>query len=90
MIGSKKCIDDEDSVYSNSQSYWLQALQECGLEPARMHSTYKHIDHFWSKIGSIKNDHGIAQYRQLFALVRSVLSLSHGNAYPEQGFSINK
>ena len=57
----KKCIDDEGSVYSNSQSYWPQALQECGLEPARMRSTYKRIDHFWFKVDSIKNDHGIAQ-----------------------------
>ena len=30
------------------------------------------------------------KYPQLFSLIRIVLSFSHGNAYPERGFSINK
>ena len=41
-------------------------------------------------MGSLQNDHGVLKYPQLYALVKTVLSLSHGNACPERGFSINK
>ena len=30
------------------------------------------------------------KYPQLFSLVKTVISLSHGNALPESGFSVNK
>ena len=35
-------------------------------------------------------DDGQSKYVELFALVNCVVSLSHGNAVPERGFSINK
>ena len=35
-------------------------------------------------------DNVMLKYPQLFSLVKAVLSLSHGNASPESGFSINK
>ena len=33
---------------------------------------------------------GVLKYPQLFALMKCLLSLSHGNSTPERGFSINK
>ena len=48
------------------------------------------IDEFWQKVGSIKEKDGSSRYPQLFALIKCVLSLSHGNAVPERGFSVNK
>ena len=33
---------------------------------------------------------GKLKYQQLVALVQCILSLSHGNAVPERGFSLNK
>ena len=36
------------------------------------------------------DDHGNLKYPKLYALVQAILSLSYGNAYTEQGFSINK
>ena len=50
----------------------------------------KRVDNFWSKIGSLTDEHGNLKYPKLYALVQAILSLSHGNAYPEQGFLINK
>ena len=68
---------------NNRASYWSQAFQECGLQPKQTYSTNKRIDYFWAKVGSLQNDHGVLKYPQLYALVKTVLSLSHGNACPE-------
>ena len=38
----------------------------------------------------MKDESRQLKYLQLFALVKCVLSISHGNSIPEQGFSINK
>ena len=39
---------------------------------------------------AVKDEQGRKKYPQLFALVKCVLSLSHGNSAPESGFFINK
>ena len=38
----------------------------------------------------MKDENGQLKYPQLFALVKCVLPISHGNRIPEWGFSINK
>ena len=38
----------------------------------------------------MKDESRQLKYLQLFALVKCVLSISHGNSIPEQGFSVNK
>ena len=48
------------------------------------------MDVYWYEISKLKNDLGGSKYLQLFILMKSVLSLSHGNVVPESGFSINK
>ena len=48
------------------------------------------IDSYWAKVIEMKNSDGGYKFHQLGALIKSVLILSHGNAGPEQGFSINK
>ena len=54
-------------------------------------SKYVRIDQYWSKIGEMTDDeNGSYKYPQLVALIKCVLSLRHGNAVPERGFSINK
>ena len=73
------------------QSYWPQVLNDCGLQPACKHSTLcKRVDNFWSKLGSLTDEHGNLKYPKLYAVVQVILSISDGNAYPERGFSINK
>ena len=51
---------------------------------------YCRIDRYWAKVSAVVDDNGNKKFDQLFALVRCVLSVSHGNAFPERGFSINK
>ena len=50
----------------------------------------KRIDEYWKSVGKMKDEKGQLKYPQLLALVKCVLSISHGNSIPEQGFSINK
>ena len=85
-------IDSGTSDCSTTrQSYWLQVLEDCGLQPACKDSTLcKQSDNFWSKIDSLTDELGILKYPKLYALIQARLFLSHGNAYLEQGFLINK
>ena len=45
---------------------------------------------FWPKVRTMEDTDGSLKYLQLLALMRCVLSLSHGNAAPERDFSMNK
>ena len=85
-------IDSGTSDCSTTQqSYWPQVLSDHGLQPAcKQYTLCKRVDNFWSKIGSLTNEHGNLNYPQLYALVLVILSLIHGNAYPEHGFLINQ
>ena len=48
------------------------------------------VKSFWSRVLETKDGEGSKRFSQLAALINSLLTLSHGNAGPEQGFSINK
>lgn len=52
--------------------------------------TFIRIDLFWNQIGEIRDLQGKLKYKELHNLVKACLSLSHANASPERGFSINK
>ena len=48
------------------------------------------MDEFWQGVGTMADSDGSLTYPQLCALMKCVLSLSHGNTVPERGFSMNK
>ena len=48
------------------------------------------IDHYRSKIGKIRDDAGQYKFKHFASLANCALSLSHGIATPERGFSLNK
>merc|ERR1711913_154740 len=48
------------------------------------------IDSYWSRVFNMKDGNGRNHFPQLAPFVKAILTLSHGNAGPEQGFSINK
>lgn len=48
------------------------------------------IEDYWYFIGKIKNADGNLKFAKLDSLVKACLSISHGNADPERGFSENK
>ena len=51
-------------------------------------STYKRIDAYWFCVQAIVDKCGKKKYSTLWSLVKCLLSLSHGNADPERGFSL--
>ena len=74
----------------NQNSYWKEVESEFNLESQNLLKYYNRIDHYWKQIGRLRNNKGALKYPQLFALVKCVLSVSHGNSTPERGFSVNK
>ena len=87
----KQTVEESSSSNRIQDSYWSYALEKCSLTAVQpKNSCYKRIDHYWTKVNEIVNESGLKKYTQLFCLVKCVLSLSHGNAVAERGFSINK
>lgn len=48
------------------------------------------VDHYWRNIFSICDSVGRKKYTYLSVLVKALLSIPHGNADVERGFSVNK
>lgn len=48
------------------------------------------VNHYWAKIFCLKTITGALRYPLLSKLIKALLSLSHGNADLERGFSENK
>ena len=70
-------------------AYWHVAFELCGFEASPQLRSYKRIDVYWEKNRKIKEASCKFKYQQLFFLIKSVLSLSHGNSSQDRGFSIN-
>ena len=76
---------------STPNSYWKAAFHAFGTETTKDETiNLKRINGYWKSVGKMKDESRQLKYLQLFALVKCVLSISHGNSIPEQGFSINK
>ena len=50
----------------------------------------KRLDEYWVKICELLDENWNKKYSELWQLVKCVMLISHGNADPERGFSINK
>ena len=75
---------EHDSYWSDVEKGWI------GDSVSSDKPKQLPIDQYWHKVGTMKNDDRTPKYPQLLALVKCCLSLFHGNATPERGFSINK
>ena len=84
--------DQQSTSHCVQPSYWRAAYGMAGVELATKdeESSLKSIDEYWTQIHKIVNEEGKVKYNKLFVLAKCVLTLSHGNADPERGFSINK
>jgi hypothetical protein len=73
-------------------SYWKYAygLLDVAATDTDNDSKYVRIDHFWRNVGGIVDIEGRPKYLKLVTFVNLILTLSHGNADPERGFSITK
>ena len=84
---------EESNKGKAQDSYWRRVEEEFGLgitASDKEERQMKRTDDCWCQTGQLKDEQGRKKYPQLFALVKCVLSFSHGNSAPESGFSINK
>ena len=73
------------------KSYWREVENNWfDLTPMETEEKSIFIDSYWSRVFDMKDDNGRLLFPQLTPFVKACLTLSHGNAGPEQGFSINK
>ena len=77
--------NDQQPSSTNQNSDWKRVEEESGSQAtANSKSIYKRLDCFWNHIRKIVDDQGSFKYVQLFALVKCLLSLSHGNSTPRK------
>lgn len=83
---------DEKLTRKERPSYWRYAygLMDVEQESEHRNSVYTRIDHYWKRVANILDEEGKPKFAKLSTLVNCLLTLSHGNAEPERGFSINK
>lgn len=83
---------EKDHNHTPRQSYWKEAYGQLKIDYNTTSSEVKYcgIDEYWWKIGTIKDENGHLKFKALSALMLGICTLSHGNADPERGFSINK
>ena len=65
-----------------AQAEWLLLRTETGPR-----EDITRIDHFWSHYFGLVNERGDSKYPELTKLIKAVLTLSHGSADVERGFS---
>jgi hypothetical protein len=73
-------------------SYWRRVHEEHDLTfiTREESPSQRRIDEYWEEVSRITDEFGKLKYKYLSTLAKCVLSLSHGNAVPESGFSLNK
>ena len=81
---AKKIRNQHESYWREVENSWLD------LTPKETEEKSIRIDSYWSRVFDMKDDNGRLLFPQLTPFVKACLTLSHGNAGPEQGFSINK
>merc|ERR1711874_808133 len=73
----------QESYWKNVEMSWLD------ITPKESEEKSLRIDSYWSRVFNMKDSNGRNRFPQLAPFVKAILTLSHGNAGPEQGFSIN-
>ena len=72
-------------------SYWKKAFELAEIpNVVSNNDDYVVIEYFVNNLAMLNDVDGRKKYRYLVPLYKCVLSLSHGNSAPENGFSINK
>ena len=80
-------------TYKQKTSYWKEAYGIAGIYDDGDNDNdgfFKRLDDYWITVSEILDENGKKKYSDLWVLVKCVMLISHGNADPERGFSINK
>ena len=97
MLSNVILPDELDLLDAELREYSTEMIAEDVLwinEPGPSSQQQRHLnapEKFWSHIGGIKNNlTGVAKFPLLYRLAKACLSIPHGNADVERGFSRNK
>lgn len=79
-----------DDFCDDVQSEWLLYMSETSIsEIETSFSTSSDICSYWYKVSEVSDGRGGKKFAKLTYVVRAALTMSHSNAVPERGFSIN-
>lgn len=91
------CTLSLDALRYEWQKYQAEDIPEdsyCSdkgqIEDGTSYVKYRRIDEYWHKVIQLTDSRGDSKYQGLAVPVKMVLSLSHGQADVERGFSLNK
>lgn len=91
------CAETKDNVLREWHKYQDEVIpeeffiEEKGQrEDGTAYIKYKRVDYYWHQILQLTDHRGDPKYPTLASVVKMALSLSHGQADVERGFSINK
>jgi hypothetical protein len=85
-----KKVTKTDEFRDRVQGEWLMSM--CDQNLTSLKSDYDatgSICAYWDKMSDVSNDVGGKKYESLSHVAKAALTLSHGNAIPERGFSVN-
>ena len=89
-------VPEKKSSSRRDSSYWRRAYEMIGIfeeeddDNDNDKKVAKRIDDYWVEVCGIRDETGKKKYSNLWILVKCIMLISHGNADPERGFSINK
>lgn len=96
---SKKAVDrlckhmskvvKTDTMCDKINSEWIVYMCQDLTKYQEKYNKYRDISKYWVDISEIKDTTGMCKFKSLYVLVKACLTLSHGNAGPERGFSVN-
>jgi len=81
---------DDGTVYINYKMCFALDTQCDYSDDRTAYINYKRIDEYWRSVLESTNSRGSPKYPSLGVLVKALLSLLHGQADAERGFSISK
>lgn len=78
-----------DKVQAEWSMYMCETNSTVEQWSTKHHGDCSDICGYWNSIAQLSDVAGDKKYENLVNVVKSALSLSHGNAAPERGFSVN-
>lgn len=78
-----------DAMCDKINSEWILYMCQDFTKSREKYDTDHDICKYWADVSKIKDTTGMQKFKSLFILVKACLTLSHGNAGPERGFSAN-
>jgi hypothetical protein len=79
-----------NDICDKVQAEWLMYMFDLNLDPLQTeYEISENICQYWFRVSEVPDGMGGKKYVSLAHVAKAALTLSHSNAIPERGFSIN-